>query len=69
MKITALLASGILPVAFAAPSSKYVLHEQREALQSNWAKGDAANEATVVPASIALKQSNVEKGEKLIMEL
>ncbi|KAJ3490191.1 hypothetical protein NLG97_g5835 [Lecanicillium saksenae] len=69
MKVSAILAGGILPVALAAPSSTYILREERGPLESHWAKGDAAHDATIIPARIALKQSNVEKGEALIADM
>ncbi|KAJ6779824.1 hypothetical protein PWT90_01516 [Aphanocladium album] len=69
MKIAAIIAAGILPAAIAIPSSKYVVHEKHSTDQFNRVKGDAAHAATVVPARIALKQSNLEKGHNLIMEI
>ncbi|KAJ3496822.1 hypothetical protein NLG97_g2374 [Lecanicillium saksenae] len=68
MKFAAIIAGGILSVALAA-SPRHVLHEQRSSLHADWAKGEAAHDAIIVPARIALKQSNIEKGQELIAEI
>ncbi|OAA74179.1 alkaline serine protease AorO [Cordyceps fumosorosea ARSEF 2679] len=69
MRITALIAGGFLPAAFAVPAANYKLHDQRISLHAQYTKGQAATGSAFVPARIALKQQNIEKAEKLLLEI
>lgn len=69
MKAGAILASGLLPAVFAIPAFNYKLHEQRTALQRGWTKGDAVDDSAPMPGRIALKQSNIDKAEAILLEM
>ena len=65
-----LLAFGaFVATVIAAPSSTHVLHEKRDALPFGWERHDRLPSHNVLPMRVALKQSNLEKAEKYLMEV
>lgn len=69
MRISALVAGGFLPAAFAVPAANYKVHDQRLSLHSRYTKGQAAPGSAFVPARIALKQNNEAKAEQILYEM
>lgn len=67
---TALLLVGtLLAQAFAAPSSRHVLHEKRDILPHAWARTAKLDSRSTIPMSIALSQSNLEKLDEYLNEV
>lgn len=69
MKTTCILLGLLLPSAIAVPTLAHKIHEQRDSLNSRWAKGKLAHADTRVPVRIALKQSNIDKAEAYLLEV
>lgn len=60
------LAAGVL----AAPAStNYVVHERREVMPRSWSEGIRLHGKTVLPMRIGLTQSNLDRGDDLLMEV
>jgi tripeptidyl-peptidase-1 len=56
-------------LASAIPSSRHVLHERRETAPRHWEKTSRLNPDAVLPMRIGLTQSNLDKGDDLLMEV
>lgn len=69
MRISTLVTASLIPAALAAPSAQYKIHEQRSSLHRRFEKAQPAADDGVITASIALKQSNVEEADKLLLEM
>lgn len=65
-----LLVAGFVASGMALPSVSHVVHERRDEMSMHgWGKREAADPNTVVPVRIALKQSNMDKGDGFLMEM
>lgn len=62
---TALLAAS----AIAAPSGVHVIHEKRDYVPDAWAKRGKLDSRAILPIKIALTQSNLHRGEDVLMEV
>jgi tripeptidyl-peptidase-1 len=70
MRNNLLIVAGLVAGSMALPSSSHIVHERRsEALMRGWEKREAADPNAMVPVRIALKQSNIEKGDDYLMEM
>ncbi|KAI0484995.1 Pro-kumamolisin, activation domain-containing protein [Xylariaceae sp. FL0804] len=64
------LVAAFASVSCAAPTSvSHVLHEERGITGREWTKGQRVDGDAVVPVRIALAQSNLDQGGKLLVEL
>ncbi|KAL9113006.1 MAG: hypothetical protein Q9227_002871 [Pyrenula ochraceoflavens] len=60
----------IIAGAFAAPSpEKYVLHEKREGRLKAWTRGHRLHRRSMLPMRIGLKQSNLDRGHEMLMDV
>lgn len=66
MKLNVLV---LAATALAAPASKMVVHETREAGHVGYTKGAAVDSNTKVPVRIALKQRNLDNAMDLLMKV
>ncbi|KAJ3496008.1 hypothetical protein NLG97_g2984 [Lecanicillium saksenae] len=66
MKLNVLV---LAATAMAAPASKLVVHESRDATHHGYTKGDAVDADARVPVRIALKQRNLENAMDLLMKV
>lgn len=70
MRNSLFLVAGLAAGTMALPSSSHIVHERRtETLTHGWEKREAADPNTLVPVRIALKQSNIDKGDDYLMEV
>lgn len=67
-KLCVLAAFAASIVAVPAPGS-YVLHEKRDAPLKNWVKRSVINRKTKLPMRIGMKQSNLDIGDGLLMDV
>ncbi|OTA67118.1 hypothetical protein K449DRAFT_455218 [Hypoxylon sp. EC38] len=58
-----------LTIATPAPRSDHVLHEKRETTSKVWIKRDAVSPKMSLPMRIGLKQSNLDNGHNLLMDV
>ena len=56
-------------VASAIPSAPHVLHERRVGEPKHWEKTSRLDPDVVLPMRIGLTQSNLDKGDELLMEM
>lgn len=66
---TAALAALFAGSSLAVPSNSHVVHEKRGELGSTWLKRDAVPADMVLPVRIGMRQSNLDKGNDLLMEV
>ena len=60
----------LLACATALPSSSdHVVHERREASLKQWQKREGLGSRSKLPMRIGLKQSNLDRGHDLLMEV
>lgn len=64
LTVTALVAG-----AFALPSVNHLVHEKRERLPPGWQYHEKLQSSEVLPMSIALTQSNLDKADDFLMEV
>jgi tripeptidyl-peptidase-1 len=72
MKLSLLALIGFAAYASAAPAppSSHVVHEKREVQHQKWARRDIKlNRDAVIPMSIGLTQSNLDKGYDYLMDV
>ncbi len=55
--------------ALAAPQSDPVVHEQRTVVPQGWRKVERLNGSVILPLSIALTQSNLDRAEEFLLEV
>ena len=69
--LLAIAAAALAGIATAAPTSSHVLHEKREAPLRKWVKRSRMVDdgSTKLPMRIGMIQSNLEKGDDLLMEV
>lgn len=53
----------------AAPSSRHVLHEKRAEAPKYWERTTRLHPGAILPMRIGLTQSNLHKGDELLMEM
>lgn len=53
----------------AAPSSSHKIHERRSDAPKKWMKRDRVSSKAVLPMRIGLTQSNLHRGDDLLMEM
>ena len=66
-----LLALGTFAVVTIAapPASNHILHEKRAVEPTAWAKRQPAHGKKVLPMRIGMKQSNLDKGYDMLMDV
>ena len=64
-----LLLAGLVSSIIAAPSITHVEHEKRYNLPRGWQKAERLNAAHKLPMRIALTQSNLDNGERHILDV
>ena len=70
MRIPLLALGAIAAVSIAAPpASDHVLHERRAVDPTTWAKRQPAHGKKVLPMRIGMKQSNLDKGYDMLMDV
>ena len=69
MKLNFALLSGLFYGVTAIPTTGHLLHEKRDTGDSRWFKREAVDASTKIPARIALKQRNLDKGMEYLMEV
>lgn len=63
--------AALAAVAAAAPTApaSHVVHEKRDALPRNWVKRSRLEGNVKLPMRVGLTQSNLHKGDDLLMEV
>ena len=70
MRVSSLLLAGVSVISVAAiPSSTHVIHERRLEVPRNWERKHRLDPDVVLPMRIGLTQSNLQKGDHLLMEV
>ncbi|KAJ5319748.1 hypothetical protein N7508_000031 [Penicillium antarcticum] len=69
MKILILLLGLAAVVSLAVPTQYYELHERRDSTPSSWMEAKKLDGKVSLPVRIGLKQSNLEYGHELLMDL
>ena len=62
--------AGFVALCEAVPTpSTYVLHEKRSSIPRLWSRGNRVEGDAILPIRIGLTQSNLENGEKHLMDV
>jgi tripeptidyl-peptidase-1 len=70
MRFTEIILASVCAVSVCAiPSSNHVVHEKRSEAPKYWEKRSRLNPEGVLPMRIGLTQSNLHKGDELLMEV
>ncbi|KAI9737674.1 MAG: hypothetical protein M1818_005678 [Claussenomyces sp. TS43310] len=76
MRVTLLALYGLVAFAAAAPapasgsvSKRHVVHEKRTKIPANWRRTAKLHPKSTVPMRIGLTQSNLDKGEELLLDI
>ena len=69
MKLDTLILQALVAAVAAAPASKLVVHESRDAASVGFTKGAALHGDARVPVRIALKQRNLDNAMNLLMKV
>ena len=64
-----IIATFAYPVLCAILPNTHVLHEKRDHLASAWIKRDRVQRNAILPIRIGLSQSNLHKGDDLLMQV
>jgi tripeptidyl-peptidase-1 len=64
-----IIATFAYPVLCAVLPNTHVLHEKRDHLASAWVKRDRVQRNAILPIRIGLSQSNLHKGDDLLMQV